>query len=164
MTTPDASGCVCARRRSDKRSGIAMLTSSFERKVLGGLGLASLIIAGVTLSWHLGTEHLFATNGKVAQSFALLNSAGDLARNLQTAHMSTRGYVVSGDVDLKRMHESAQREIERAVAELRAAVPPTEGLRRALVFDIDRMSHKRLEEDERLMQVRDLRGAGGIVS
>src|SRR5438105_4492994 len=97
-----------------------MLTSSLERKVLGGLGLASLIIAGVTLSWHLGTEHIVATNGKVAQSFALLSSAGDLARSLQTARMSTRGYILSGDAEVRRMHESSQREIKRCVCELRA--------------------------------------------
>jgi hypothetical protein len=113
-----------------------------------------LIIAGVTLSWHLGTEHLVATNGKVAQSFALLNSAGELAREPADRRGCPRaGTSSAGTATCKRMHESARREVERAVAELHAAVPPTEGMRAQLVFDIQRMSLKTLEDDERLMQV-----------
>src|SRR5437667_4381644 len=133
----EARGARCVRAPSD--NGRRMLTSSLERKVLGGLGLASLIIAGVTLSYHLGTEHLVASDGGVAQSYALMRSLGELARGMQTVRMSTRGYILSGDADLRSMNNSARAEVERAIAALHGAVPPTEGRRRSIVFDIDKL-------------------------
>jgi PAS domain S-box-containing protein len=137
-----------------------MLTSSLERKVLGGLGLASIIIAGVTLTYHLGTEHLVATNGKVAQSYALLNSLGDLARNLQTLRMATRGYVVSGDADIENMRDAADGMVGRALGSLRLEAGDVH--RRQHVLEIERMAKIRLVESHRLIELR--KSSGGFVA
>src|SRR5215203_1396325 len=138
-----AVGAPWARHRSPISERVAaMLTSSLERKVLGGLGLASLIIAGVTVTYHLGTEHLVASNTKVAQSYALLNSLGDLARNLQTVRMATRGYVVSGDGDIETMRDSAEAQVVRNLSSLRNEAGDMH--RRQHVLEIERMAKHRL--------------------
>ncbi|MEO6434713.1 MAG: response regulator, partial [Tepidisphaeraceae bacterium] len=56
------------------------MTSALEKNVLSGLGLASIIIAGVTVAYHLktaGLEMTLAVNGRVAIELAT-NASFDL--------------------------------------------------------------------------------------
>jgi PAS domain S-box-containing protein len=134
-----------------------MLTSSLERKVLGGLGLASIIIAGVTLSYHLGTEHLVASNGRVAQSYALLTALGDLSQSMQSVRMSTRGYLLSGSKDVRALNDSARAQAERAIIAMHDSAG--DPFRKQRVAIIEKTAREQIRLSQRSIRIRSAGGA-----
>ena len=62
-----------------------------EKKILSGLGLASVLIAGVTFVYHYSTERLVESAGRVSESHALIATLNNFASHIQTVRMSTRG-------------------------------------------------------------------------
>src|SRR5215831_12887096 len=101
--------------------GALRMTSSQERKVMGGLGLASIIIAGVTLCYHLGAERLVASSDRVNHAHALMTALADFSTKMQTVRMATRGYVVTGDPRIHMDFIDGLKDVERSVATLKLA-------------------------------------------
>jgi PAS domain S-box-containing protein len=137
-----------------------LIKSSLERKVLGGLGLASIIIAGVTLSYHLGTEHLVASNGRVWQSYALLRSLGNVEHGLKKLRMATRGYVQNGDADTLLTVQAGRAEAEKALNSLRNEANDLH--LPGSVLKIEKLSREQLIECAELIRMRD--SGGGMVA
>src|SRR4051812_30427096 len=114
----DASPCGRARTRPI-RTGV--MTSQLEKKVLVGLGLASVIIAGVTVVYHVCTERLVESAGRVTEMHALIEGLGDFQGNYQTARLAMRGYVVTGDKDVLDLFHLSKGQANSALLTLRDA-------------------------------------------
>ena len=84
------------------------MASSLEKRVLGGVGLASVIVAGVTVIYHVKSARLVESTDRVTQTHAMLSAIGEFSRSLLLARMCTRGYVLTGDEDLLRTSEAAR--------------------------------------------------------
>ncbi len=129
------------------------MTSRFEKKVLVGLGLASVIIAGVTVVYHASTERLVESAGRVTETHALIAGLSDFESHLQTARMATRGYVMTGDESIYRLYAWARRDALSALGTLHDASSAEVHQRRA-VEDIEQQAQERLSASEQLIQER----------
>ena len=138
-----------------------MITSSFEKKLLGGLGLASIIIAGVTIVYHFSTTRLLASAERANQSHQFVLALSDLARAVQTARMTTRGYVITGDVDIYNLHERATADVESGLAAMRNAAAGDQH-RLNHVHQLEKLAEPSLQENERLLELREK--AGGLIA
>jgi CHASE3 domain sensor protein len=134
-----------------------LIKSSLERKVLGGLGLASIIIAGVTLSYHLGTEHLVASNGRVWQSYALLRSLGNVDHGLKKLRLGTRNFVQNGDADSLATMQSGRDEADKALVMLRGEASDLHLGGSVLAIEV--LGREQLKECAELIRVRETGGA-----
>src|SRR5437868_8402104 len=117
------------------------MTSQLEKKVLVGLGLASVIIAGVTLVYHVSTERLVESAGRVTETHVLMESLGDFESNFQTARMASRGYLVADEPDVLDLYKWSRREALAALTGLRDAAAADEQQRRA-VREIEQIAHE----------------------
>src|SRR5215207_3060101 len=113
------------------------MTGNFERKVLGGLGLASVLIAGVTIVYHYSSERLVESAGRVSETHALIAGLSDFEGRIQTARMAARGYVATGDDNVWRMFQWSRTEALGSLAKLNDAAAGEEA-RRSAVAEIDR--------------------------
>jgi PAS domain S-box-containing protein len=128
------------------------MTSSLEKKVLSGLGLAGLIIAGVTVIGHVRTHTMMATAQGVSRSHQLIAALTGFSSNMHMIRMSLRGYIVTGDTDLLRMHETAKVRLKQHLGTIRslsADQQPAQTRLRA----IDAMTQAKLDDTQRLMQL-----------
>ena len=90
--------------RSDKPT--AAMTTSFEKKLLGGLGLASLIIAGVTVVYYANASRLLNSADRIGELHEFAGALSDFTGEMQAARMTARGYVLTGDADLLELHKN----------------------------------------------------------
>lgn len=97
------------------------MTSQLEKKVMVGLGMASVMIAAITVVYHVSTERLVESAGRVTEMHALIESLGDFENHYQTARMAMRGYVVTGDKDVLELFEWSKGEAMAALPLVRDA-------------------------------------------
>jgi PAS domain S-box-containing protein len=124
------------------------MTSSLEKKVLSGLGLAGLIIAGVTVIGHVRTHTMMATAQGVSRSHQLIAALTGFSSNMHMIRMSLRGYIVTGDTDLLRMHETAKVRLKQHLGTIRSLSDEKPRL-----MAIDAMAQAKLDDTQRLMQL-----------
>src|SRR4051812_27889297 len=115
------------------------MNGNFERKVLGGVRLASVIIARVAVLYHYFHERLVDSAGRVTEPHALISVLADFEGRMQTARMATRGYLVTGDDGVRRMFQWARTESIAALAALNDASIGDPWQHRA-VAEIDRLA------------------------
>ncbi|HYO10214.1 MAG TPA: ATP-binding protein [Tepidisphaeraceae bacterium] len=97
------------------------MKASLEKKVLAGLGLASVLVAGVTVAYYVGMGRVIASSGQVNQSHALISALAHLSTRVQRVQMSTRGYLFTGDPALRAAHAEAREQVAQALAAVRDA-------------------------------------------
>src|SRR5688572_28830994 len=137
------------------------MTTSFEKKLLGGLGLASMIIAGVTVVYYASTSRLLTSSERIAEVHEFAGALNDFAAAMQTARVGTRGYVLTGDPDVLEIRRAANEHIPETLATLRrlAVLDPSW---QHHMSEIERMAEANLQENERLMELRE--SAGGLAA
>ena len=140
--------------RSDK----SVMSCEFEKKVLVGLGLASVIIAGVTVVYHASTERLVESAGRVTETHALITGLTEFENRLQTAQMATRGFVLTGDESIYRLYDWSRRDALSAIAAIRDA-SSAEAHERLAVEEIEQQAQERLAASEQLIAERRQTGA-----
>ena len=133
------------------------MTSELEKKVLVGLGLASVIIAGVTVVYHASTERLVESAGRVSETHALIENLGEFEDNLQAARMEARGYAMTGDRNTKQLYNQEKRDTLSALAQLRDT-PLGDSWERTELTEIEKLAMERLQKSDELVADRDRTG------
>src|SRR5687768_11319001 len=93
-----------------------------EKKVLCGLGLATVVIAAIAVIGHVTTSRMIENTAGVSRCHALIEAATDLALHVQVVRMSTRGYVITGDEAILRMYDEERAHLDAHLGELREAM------------------------------------------
>ena len=134
------------------------MTGNFERKVLGGLGLASVLIAGVTIVYHYSSERLVESAGRVSETHALMAGLSDFEGRMQTAKMAARGYAVTGDSGIRELFAWSRDQTLASLAKLNSA-GTGDVHQRGVVAEIDKVAREQLRSGDELVDLRQKQGS-----
>src|SRR5215207_9866081 len=118
---------------------------TLEKKVLCGLGLATVVIAAVAVVGHITTSRMMENAAGVSRCHALIESVTDLALHTQVVRMSTRGYVITGDDAVLRLYDEERGHLAAHLDELRGAML-ADPQRRERLAEIERLTLARLTD------------------
>ena len=130
---------------------------SLEKKVLCGLGLATVVIVAVAVVGHVTTARLMENGAAVARCQTLIDSVTDLTLHAQTLRMATRGYIITDDEAMLRVYEEARTHLDEHVKELELTAAADEA-RRARLDEIRRHTQAHVADSERLLELRRTHG------
>jgi signal transduction histidine kinase/DNA-binding response OmpR family regulator len=99
---------------------IKNMTGRPDKKILWGLSLAIVAIAGMGGIFYCGTSLLIADAQRVDSTHSVINTLSDFYSQVQDIRMTTRGYVLNGNERFITYHNAA---MSRAQKELQSLEP-----------------------------------------
>ncbi len=133
------------------------MTGRPDKKILWGLGLAILVIAGMGTIFYTGTTLLIADAERVDSTHNVIHTLTDFYAQVQEIRTTTRGYVLNGDERFLRHRNAAVTRAREELQSLKDLAQP--GSRQQInLRDLQNLFDTNLKEADQLIQLRKRQG------
>lgn len=104
---------------ASKRSQAKKAHRKFVGKIAGGLGVATVILAGIVSVSYQSLNQLIKNNSSVEATFGIIKQLDDVLSKMKDAETGQRGYIITGDKSYLEPYIQATQVVRKEVITLK---------------------------------------------